>query len=227
MEHTKIQTEERDRGYNKYIVTIFLLIVNVLIYIYTYFTQNDYYLTGGMNYDCIVEGREYYRFLTSMFLHADITHIAMNMIALVSAGTLVESYLGSLKIAIIYFVSGLGGSVLSLLVHSSGDMVYSIGASGAIFGLLVASSIIQSKKTGGSLVRAIGFVIAYAVLTWSDGIDLTGHIGGAIAGAVAAVPCSMGFAEEYREKKAATVAGTIITVIITVLSVINILRKVL
>lgn len=227
MEHTEIQIEERDRGYNKYIVTIFLLVVNVLIYIYTYFTPNDYYLTGGMNYDCIVEGREYYRFLTSIYLHGDITHIAMNMVALIAAGTLVESYLGSFKTAVIYFVAGLGGSVLSLFVHSSGDMVYSIGASGAIFGLLVTSSIIQSKKTGSSLLRAIAFVIVYAVLTWSDGIDLTGHIGGAIAGALAAVPCSMRFEEEYREKKAATAAGTTITVIISVLAVINILRNVL
>lgn len=223
MEHTEMQMEERDRGYNKYIVTIILCLVNVFVYLYTVLITNDYYLTGGMNYDCVVTGKQYYRFLTSIFLHADISHISMNMIALLTAGTLVESYLGSLKTAIIYFVSGLGGSVLSLLIHSSGDMVYSIGASGAIFGLLVASSIIQSKKTGGSLVRAIGFVLVYAILTWSEGIDLTGHLGGAVGGAMAAIPCSMRFSEEYREKKAATIVGTVITVIISLLAVANIL----
>lgn len=223
MEQMEFETEERDRGYNKYIVTLLLGVVNILIFIYTYLVPGDYYLTGGTNYQCIVENKEYYRIFTSMFLHGDIKHIAMNMLALFTAGSLVESYLGSFKTSIIYFSSGLGGSILSLLIPENEIMSFSIGASGAIFGLLVASAILQNKKAGKSMVGAIGFVIVYAVLTWSDGIDLTGHICGAVAGAVATLLCSIRFDEHYIEGKAGICIGILLTLIISLVAVIYIL----
>ena len=223
MEQTKYEEEVQYRGYNKYFVTILLGVINILIFIYTFFIPENYYFTGGINYQCIIENKEYYRFFTSMFLHADISHIFMNMLALFTAGTLVESYLGSFKTALIYFISGFGGSILSLLVPDTEIMSFSLGASGAIFGLLVASAIIENKKAGKSMIRAIGFVIVYAVLTWSEGIDLTAHLGGAIAGAVATLICCIGFEEDYIEKKLGIILGILVTLVISVIAVMYIL----
>ena len=162
-----------------------------------------------------MEQKEFYRFLTSIYLHGDISHIAMNMLALVVAGIMVESYLGSLKTTIIYFVSGFCGSLLSLVFQVSGENVYSIGASGAIFGLLGAAAIIQNKKTGKSFFRALVYGVVYALGTWSQGIDLLGHIGGAIAGAITAGVICISFDEEYKENKVFTVVGIIITLIVS------------
>lgn len=199
--------EELDRGHNPYIITILLCVVNILLYIYSVYCMEDAYIFGGINYHMVLEQKEYYRFLTSIYLHGDISHIALNMFALVTAGCLVESYLGSLKTVFIYFISGFGGSVLSLLFHNPEENVYSIGASGAIFGLLVAASFIQSKKEGKSLVRAVLFVIVYAIGTWTQGIDLLGHIGGAVAGAVASGIACIHFKEDYKENLIKKIVG--------------------
>lgn len=207
--------EELDRGNNLYIVTILLCVINILIYIYSVFFMEDAYLSGGINYDMVMNQKEYYRFLTSIYLHADISHIAMNMLALAVAGALVESYLGSLKMAVIYFVSGFCGSILSLIFQNPQENVYSIGASGAIFGVLMAAALIQNKKEGKSFLRAVLFVIIYAVGTWSQGIDLLGHIGGALGGAVAGGAACIHFQEDYKEERIKTVFGGVITAIIS------------
>ncbi|MBQ2801869.1 MAG: rhomboid family intramembrane serine protease [Lachnospiraceae bacterium] len=202
--------EELDRGYNPYIVTILLCVINILLYIYSVYCMEDAYIFGGINYHMVLEQKEYYRFLTSIYLHGDISHIAMNMLALAVSGSLVESYLGSLKTAIIYFISGFGGSVLSLLFHNPEENVYSIGASGAIFGLMVAAALIQNKKEGKSLIKAVVFVMIYALGTWSQGIDLLGHIGGALAGSVASVIACVHFEEDYKENVIKKVIGAVI-----------------
>lgn len=202
--------EELDRGYNPYIVTILLCVINILLYIYSVYGMEDAYIFGGINYHMVLEQKEYYRFITGIYLHGDISHIALNMLALVAAGSLVESYLGSLKTVFIYFVSGFGGSVLSLLFHDPKENVYSIGASGAIFGLLVAAAFIQNKKEGKSLIRAVVFVIIYAIGSWSQGIDLLGHIGGALAGAAAAGIACIHFKENYKEKIMMKIIGVVI-----------------
>ena len=191
--------EESERGYNPYIVTILLCVTNVLLYIYSVYYMEDTYIFGGINYRMVLEQKEYYRFLTSIYLHGDISHIALNMLALVTAGSLVESYLGSFKTTFIYFLSGFGGSMLSMLFHNPEDNVYSIGASGAIFGLLVAAALIQNKKEGKSLIKAVLFVIVYAIGTWTQGVDLLGHIGGAVAGFMVSVISCIHFEEDYKE----------------------------
>lgn len=212
---SQFRTEDEDRGKNFFFVTILLCVINILLYVYTFVNPMDYYLTGGMNYDLVVEQGEYFRFLTCMFLHGDVEHIAMNMLGLVTAGVQVESYLGALRTAIIYFASGAGGSILSLLFHQGERQIISIGASGAVFGLLVSSAIIQNKKQGKSLGRAIGFVLIYALVTYSEGIDLTGHLGGAIGGAIAAGLFSIGFTEDYREGNLCKVLGILITLLLS------------
>lgn len=209
--NNELSLQDQDRGRNFFFVTIILAITNIIAFLFEIISPGDYYLQGGMNYSLVVGEGQYYRFFTSIFLHGDIVHIGMNMLALVAAGVLVESYLGSFRTAIIYFVSGIGGSVLSLLWHQGDKEVYSIGASGAIFGLLVASAIIQNKKQGKSMMAALGFVIFYAVATYSEGIDLTGHLGGAIGGGIASFLLSRNFREDYKENRLLCVLGILLT----------------
>lgn len=211
--------ETSDRGKNFFIVTIIICIFNLLIFGLNYFFPKDYYLLGGMNYEKVVVQGEYSRFLTCMYLHGDVAHIGMNLIAIAAAGSLVESYLGSLKMIVIYLLSGLGGSILSLVVHSGDHQVYSIGASGAAFGLLVASAIIQNKKQGRSMVQAILFVCFYAVATWSEGIDLTGHMGGAVLGAVATLILSRNFREDDLESLPKKIVGCIVGILVSLAAV--------
>ncbi len=212
--------EQLDKGRNAYTVTILLFTFNILIYVYSIFFMEDAYLSGGINYHMVFEEKEYYRFLTSIYLHADISHIAMNMLALVVAGRMVESYLGSLKMVIIYFVSGFGGSLLSLLLQKPEENVYSIGASGAIFGLLMATALMQNKKAGKSFIRALVFVIIYALGTWSQGVDLLGHIGGALGGAAAAFVACLHFTEDYKESKIKSILGVAIAIMVSGLACI-------
>lgn len=207
----ELSLQDQDRGRNFFFVTIILVITNILAFVFEIIHPIDYYLQGGVNYSLVIGGGQYYRFLTSIFLHGDIMHIGMNMLALVAAGVLVESYLGSFRTVIIYFISGIGGSILSLLWHRGDRQVYSIGASGAIFGLLVASAIIQNKKQGKSIMAALGFVIFYAVATYSEGIDLTGHLGGAIGGGIASLFLSRNFREDYKENWILCVLGILLT----------------
>jgi rhomboid protease GluP len=86
------------------------------------------------NYGVIVE-HEYYRIFTGMFLHANIIHLAFNMYALYVIGRQLESFLGKIKYIFIYLGSGVFGSLMSLALN--GGVVIGVGASGAIFGLLV------------------------------------------------------------------------------------------
>jgi membrane associated rhomboid family serine protease len=114
-----------------------------------------------------------------MFLHASVLHIAFNMFALWVIGRPVEQYLGSLRYVGLYFVSGLAGSAGALLQTP----LVTVGASGAIFGILGAMMILEWQVTGrlagqaASLI-AINLVISFAI----PGISWGGHVGGLIGG---------------------------------------------
>ena len=94
---------------------------------------------GAMYGPYVVEGHQYYRIFTCLFLHFGIEHLLNNMVLLGALGWNLELETGRIKFLIIYFISGLGGNLLSLWMNMSTDkMVVSAGASGAIFGLMGA-----------------------------------------------------------------------------------------
>jgi membrane associated rhomboid family serine protease len=115
-----------------------------------------------------------------MFLHVNIMHIVFNMLALWQVGLVLESRLGKFKFAVIYFLSGISGGLLS--VYMNEPMAFSIGASGAVFGLFgayVAISRRLNADANGMLVMiAINLSLGFVV----PNIDWHGHVGGLVAG---------------------------------------------
>lgn len=170
-------------------ITYFLIAVNVIFYVVPMLLGSDVYQYIIDAY-CIhgpsIRAGQYYRLLTGIFLHGNIVHLLFNCYALYVLGGQIESFFGKFKYIIIYLFSGLTGSLLSITLSGN---VGSIGASGAIFGLMGAllyfgyhyrvylGNVIKSQIVPLILLNlAIGFI--------SSGIDNWGHIGGLIGGIV-------------------------------------------
>lgn len=125
---------------------------------------------------------QWYRLISSGFLHFGIIHIAFNMFMLYQLGQLLERPLGRLKFTMLYFAALLGGS-LGVLIFDQHAL--SGGASGAVFGLMAAAAVglqhqgvnVFSTSLGTTLL--INFFITFAI----PGISIGGHVGGAVAGA--------------------------------------------
>ena len=166
-------------------ITYGLIVINILAYIITVLTGsvNDF-----VNYAPVVREGEYYRLITSMFLHGNILHLAFNMYALYILGSQLEGVLGKVKYFIIYMVAGLSGSILSMMFN--GASAGSLGASGAIFGLMGALVYFgwHYRVYLGNVVKQqiIPLIILNLLIGFSvSGIDNFAHIGGLIGGALA------------------------------------------
>jgi membrane associated rhomboid family serine protease len=127
---------------------------------------------------------QWYRLFSSMFLHFGLPHIALNMLALYVIGTPLESMLGRLRFLGLYFLAGLGGSLLSFAIGSPTELA--AGASGAIYGLFGALYVLTRRRgleTGGIVgIIAINLVFSF---TFSN-IDWRGHVGGLVVGTAVA-----------------------------------------
>jgi membrane associated rhomboid family serine protease len=123
---------------------------------------------------------EWWRLVSAAFLHYGPFHLAMNMFSLYFAGSILEQVVGRWRFALLYLVSGLAGSAGAL--YLSPDKL-TVGASGAIFGVLGGLLILERRgniATGG---QVLGLIILNLVLTFAiSGISIGGHIGGLIAG---------------------------------------------
>ncbi len=136
-----------------------------------------------MLYGPAVHDGDWWRLITSAFLHASFLHILFNMLALWWIGGPVENVMGRAKYLSLYLVSGLAGSAGALLA-SPNDVT--VGASGAIFGLLGAMVVIQWQATGSIAGPALTLIIINLVLTFAiPGISYGGHLGGLIGGVLA------------------------------------------
>ena len=130
-------------------------------------------------------GGDLWRLVTNGFVHRDIFHLGLNMLALWILGTMLEPALGRLRFGLIYFVALLCGS-LGVLLFSADE---SAGASGAVFGLMGAAVVI-SRSRGFSLMESgLGLWLGLNLLiTFTlPNISVGGHIGGLIGGALAAL----------------------------------------
>ncbi|MFJ3724521.1 rhomboid family intramembrane serine protease [Streptomyces sp. NPDC090045] len=128
---------------------------------------------------------EYYRLLTSVFLHTELWHIAGNMIALWVIGGPLEAALGRARYLAVYLLSGLGGSALVYLV--SAPNTPTLGASGAVFGLLGAT-VVLVRRLRYEMRPVIVMVVLMLVLTFVPlgGISVSwpAHVGGLVTGAL-------------------------------------------
>ena len=180
----------------KAVCTVGLIVINIgifLIFLLLGKAEDTLFLLehGAMYEPYVVEGHEYYRLVTSLFLHFGIEHLLNNMVMLGALGWNLELETGKIRFLLIYFLSGVGGNLCSLLFNQSiGETVVSAGASGAIFGLMGALVLVVIKRKGrvGNLnSRGIIFMVGlslYFGLT-SSGVDNAAHIGGLICGFLA------------------------------------------
>jgi membrane associated rhomboid family serine protease len=139
---------------------------------------------GGLSRAAVADG-EYWRIVTAGFLHAGFAHLLFNMFSLYILGGLLEPAVGRLRFGLLYGVSLLGGAFGALLLSPDG---LTVGASGAIFGLMGAAVVVMRNRginpmeSGLGLWIGLNLVISVAV----PGISLGGHVGGLVSGALAA-----------------------------------------
>ena len=170
-----------------YIILGFTVFVFILQVISQSFLGNDYpFLYGGKINQFIAQG-QYWRLITPVFLHGSLVHILFNMYALYIIGKGMEMYYGHLEFTLLYFLSGMGGSLFSYLLTPAS----ALGASGAIFGLIAADTILiyKNKEIFGPsaksmLQRSIMIIIINLVIGLSPGIDNWGHVGGLMVGII-------------------------------------------
>jgi membrane associated rhomboid family serine protease len=177
-------------------VTLALVSANILVFIVAAFLgagvikpDPRVMIHLGTDFTPLTLDGQWWRLLTSMFLHFGVLHIAFNMLALYVNGSVAERIFGSLRYLVIYLLAGLCGSVASLLWHSQ---VNSAGASGAIFGILGAMIAFYLRKEGGvppavmkaQLNSAALFVFYNLVLGASIQVDNAAHLGGLAGGFV-------------------------------------------
>ena len=167
-------------------VTKALVALMVLIYLAELAQGSDVNGTGssiyeqGALYGPLVAQGEWWRLVTSAFLHYGPLHLGMNMLALWWFGPALESFLGRFRFLLLYVVSGLAGSAGALLRT---PLSPTVGAAGAIFGILGAALVLERQGTyvfGGSVLGLI--VINLAFTFFVPGISKGGHIGGMIGG---------------------------------------------
>lgn len=133
------------------------------------------------------QGNEVWRVVTGAFLHGSPFHLLLNMVALYFLGSLLEPAIGRVRFLGIYLAGLMAGSFGALLLSNGPDIT--IGASGAVFGLMAAAFVIARHRGVNELAGQIGiFVVLNLVFTFSiPGISIGGHIGGLIGGGLAAI----------------------------------------
>lgn len=195
----------------KVIITYIIIGLLVLIYLLGLIIGNKNLINMFAVYGPYInEYHEYYRLITGTLLHGDILHLLSNCYALYIVGSQVESFYGKKKFILIYLFSAICGSLLSISLSNYA----SIGASGAIFGLM------------GSLLYFGYYYRVYFGSTWKEkflpvivinlilgflipNIDYFGHIGGLIGG----VLISMALGLKYKERKPDHINGIVLSII--------------
>ena len=178
--------------------TIILVVLNVLVFLaveFTGFSQDTVHMLdwGAAYTPCIVEEGETYRIFTSMFLHFGIEHLINNMLVLFVLGSRLERVIGSLRFAVIYFLGGIAGNVVSLLYDlRQGEAAVSAGASGAVFAVMGGMILVVLCNKGRLEDLSMRQILILAVFSLyfgftSSGVDNAAHLGGFLAGFILAV----------------------------------------
>jgi rhomboid protease GluP len=169
----------------KFKPTYILIALNVVFYVYTsveggFFNDTattEIYTYGQVN--TLVFQGAFYQLFTSMFVHADITHITGNMLFLLIFGLRGEEMFSLPEYLSIYFLGGLTGNLLSLLLLPAS---ISVGASGAIFAMFGAAIIYARRSFRQSIISALIYAFFLLFLSSGPGVNNFAHIGGLVAG---------------------------------------------
>lgn len=211
--HNKVDAEHIESVFKmKYpIVTYLLIALNVILYVVPVLTNSyDTIINNFCVYGPLIKAGQYYRIITGAFLHGGILHLAFNCYALYVIGSQLESYLGKVRYLIVYLFSAVTASLFSMIFSSNP----SIGASGAIFGLmgaLVYFGYHYRVYLGNVLKSQIIPLILFNLLigALSTGIDNFAHIGGLIGGLL--ITSALGI--KYKSSTSQMVNGWILSAI--------------
>ncbi|MBD5544132.1 MAG: rhomboid family intramembrane serine protease [Lachnospiraceae bacterium] len=166
----------------------FFFLFNVFAFTLCTFTGELLYTKGVMGVESVIHMKQWYRLFTSMFLHAGIDHLVSNMLILFFLGNIVERLLGHVKYFFLYLLAGLGGNLLSLwFSYKIGDYTESLGASGAVFGVVGALLWLLMRNKGRLETMSIPkilFLIGYSAYYGlrSTNVDNMAHLGGLVTG---------------------------------------------
>jgi membrane associated rhomboid family serine protease len=192
-------------------VVLVIVAVNVVVFVLERFGNNVSFVDRyAMQPDRIHHEGQYYRAVTSMFLHANFLHILFNMIALLIVGPAVEVLLGKARFVALYLIAGLGGSVGSYLLGPHSE--YGIGASGAIMGIMGAYVVIGLRRHL-PVAPVVGLLVLNFGIGFSGDIDWRAHLGGLVTGCVLAwLYDYAGGLRDRGQEVALTVGGSAVTV---------------
>jgi rhomboid protease GluP len=171
-------------GSEKFKPTYILIALNIAMYIYTSVEGGNFLTTSGtmiytyVQVNAFVFQGAYWQLFTSMFVHADIAHIAGNMLFLLIFGLRSEEMFSLPEYFSIYFIGGLTGNLLSLLLPN----IVSVGASGAIFSLFGAAVIYARRSVRQSIIGALAYAFFLLILSSGTGVNNFAHIGGLLTG---------------------------------------------
>jgi membrane associated rhomboid family serine protease len=225
-ERTKVKTV-RSRP-NAPLVTRILIAINVIVFVGETATGTPLggvgngglgtlFVKGALYGPNIDQLHQYYRLVTSGFLHDGLLHIAFNMLFLYFTGPMLEPAIGRLNFAVVYFVSLLAGSFGALLFS---PQIPTVGASTACFGVLGALIVVAYYRgisiwqSGLGLTLVINIIFSLSV----SGISIGGHIGGVIGGAICGwLIVQLG---ERRRMAALAIAGCVVVAAISVIAAI-------
>lgn len=189
-----VRNVQRRTARNPGLVTTVLVAINVGIYLLQLAGGASVNASSGWIYEhgalfgpYVAQG-DWYRLLTAAFLHYGPIHLGMNMLALWWIGRPLEDWLGPVRYLLLYLVSGLAGSAGALIANPTG---VTVGASGAIFGILGAAIVLERQQTyvlGGSAITLLVVNLAFTFAV--PGISIGGHLGGLAGGALAILALS-------------------------------------
>lgn len=164
-------------------VVIALIVINVVVYLY-----EENHPAFELKYSLIPfyvhYGHRWYELITSAFLHANATHILLNMLSLAIIGPPVEREMGRLRFLLLYMLAAVGGSIGYYLLAPSNQP--GLGASGAIFGLLGAYFVI-ARLRGWPTQQILILLVINVLYSFSGGIAWQAHLGGLVVGSLAAL----------------------------------------
>lgn len=216
------QEREKYMKNNKPIITYILIFINIVMFVLMYMLGNGSENTNtlidfGANYILLTKAGEYYRLITSGFLHIGVIHLLLNMYSLYIVGSQVEYFYGKVKYIIIYLFSLIMGSLFTVALSSVNTV--SAGASGAIFGLLGSILYFGIKYRGyigNSLVNQIVPVVVLNLIIGftTPGIGNAAHIGGLIGGYL--ISMAVGIGIDKKEQRSSRTNGIIISAILTI-----------
>lgn len=180
------------------IVTASLIAVNIIVFLLVDFTggtQDTAHMVrcGAAYTPLIMDEGEWYRLITSMFLHFGIQHLLNNMVVLAVLGERLELLMNRAAYILLYFIAGIGGNLLSMVLEMrSGRYAVSAGASGAVFGMMGAILYILLRNRGRILDLSLKRMMIMAALSIylgmaDSGVNNAAHLGGLLCGFLGAV----------------------------------------